>query len=87
MATQVIEEVEPDLILVDLYMPDVSGIEVSQWVKGHEKYRSTPVIILSGGDPAVESERCLAAGADLFLQKSNEPDELIAAIESLLPTE
>ena len=59
----------PDIILLDIIMPDIDGFEVIKELKSNEKTKNIPVIFLSGlDDPATEA-RGLAAGAADFISK------------------
>lgn len=78
----IIADYSPDLILMDIYMPDCNGIDLAQVVRQHRTYLSIPIVFLS-----VENnvERQLAAkrlGGDDFLTKPIEPNHLIGAVLS-----
>jgi len=84
-STNLISEIkknEPDLILLDLWMPVLSGDQVVRAIRADQNISHLPVIILSasrdGDDIAME------AGADAFLSKPFDMDELIDTIEDLL---
>jgi len=77
-ACRMVEELEPDLVLMDLSMPDMSGIEAMRQI--HDKRRSLPVVILTAhADPGVERE-ALAAGASGFLAKGIGLEELLVVL-------
>jgi DNA-binding response OmpR family regulator len=81
-ALEVAESVVPDLVLLDLMLPGTSGFEVLQAIRAKPALRSTPVIVLTAWthvEPAA-----LAAGADRFVTKPFEPDELGAVVRELL---
>ena len=60
----------PDLILLDLHLPSMNGIEVLRHVRGNPAYNGTPVIILTAaGDDEVAILECYANGASSFLPK------------------
>jgi diguanylate cyclase (GGDEF)-like protein len=78
----IIADYHPDLILMDIYMPECNGIDLAQVVRQHRTYLSIPIVFLS-----VENnvERQLAAkrlGGDDFLTKPIEPSHLISAVLS-----
>ena len=64
-----IDEDPPDVILLDIEMPGMNGIEVLERIKSDEKLRHLPVIMISGLDDTESVVRCLEAGADDFLPK------------------
>lgn len=73
-----------DLVMLDLNMPDVHGLEVLDFIRRHERFRATPVVVLTtrGDDESrIAAER---AGATLYLTKPFAPDELAPAVRRLL---
>ena len=71
---------EPDLIVLDLIMPKMDGFET---LKELRSFSSVPVIILSAKGADVDKIKGLDLGADDYLQKPFNPDELVARIEAL----
>ena len=78
-----IAEREPDLLILDWHMPDLSGEQVLAVVK-HE-HRGVRVIVLTAEQRAQERAAATKLGADAFLTKPFSPLGLLAAIEGLLP--
>ena len=74
---ETISETQPDLILTDLLMKEVNGLELVSKLPAHRPYR---ILMTSGLN--VESE-CLQAGVDGFIQKPYFPEELIRRIREL----
>jgi adenylate cyclase len=70
----------PDVVLLDIEMPGVDGIEVLERMKGDASLHHIPVIMISGVDDAESIVRCLEAGADDFLPKPFDPTILRARI-------
>ena len=68
-----IENEVPDVILLDIEMPGLDGIEVLERIKSDAKTRHIPVIMISGVDDSDSVVRCLEAGADDFLPKPFDP--------------
>ncbi len=74
--------VHPDLVLMDLHMPGLSGTELTAIIRQHEAFLHTPIVFLTG-DPDPEKQfEVLECGADDFLQKPIRPRHLVAAVES-----
>jgi two-component system chemotaxis response regulator CheY len=72
------------LVILDLNMPDMHGLEVVRFVRNHAAYRAIPIIILTTrGDEASRSE-ALAAGASAYLTKPFLPNVLAAHAQQLL---
>jgi two-component system sensor histidine kinase/response regulator len=84
-ALQMIREVRPDLVLLDVHLPDMDGIEVCRWIKSREE--SSAVIVLQISASAVSAPQATAAlntGADSYLVEPVDPDVLVATIRALL---
>lgn len=72
-------------IVTDVNMPDVSGIELTKFVRDNPKYRKTPVIVISTDSASTDLQRALDAGAAAFLAKPFTAEELLAVIEKARP--
>ena len=73
-----------DLMVLDLNMPDMHGLEVLDFLRRHQAYRHIPVIVLTTrGDEASRAD-ALAAGASLYLTKPFAPQALAAQAQALL---
>jgi DNA-binding response OmpR family regulator len=77
---QMISEVDPDVVLLDLGLPDVDGVAVLSELKGEESTSWVPVVILSGRSDRSEVSRLLLAGAQDYVMKPFTPDELHARL-------
>ncbi|MCY1040382.1 response regulator [Corallococcus sp. bb12-1] len=73
-----------DLLVLDLNMPDIGGIEVVEFVRGQDQLRALPIIIVTTRGDEASRERALGAGASLFMTKPFTPDSLQGAARSLL---
>lgn len=75
---------QPDLILLDVMMPDLDGFKVCQYLKGHEETRDIPVMFLTarGAEGDLESGR--RAGADGFMTKPFQTAAILAQIDRLI---
>ena len=73
-----------DLVILDLNMPDIGGIEVVEFIRGQDKLRRLPILIVTTrGDDASRS-RALEVGASQFMTKPFSPDEILSAVRVLL---
>ena len=70
-----------DLIITDVNMPDISGIELTRFIRQSPRYSKTPLIVISTEGSAVDRERAMAAGAWAFVVKPFSPEELMAVIK------
>jgi two-component system chemotaxis response regulator CheY len=73
-----------DLVLLDLNMPDIGGIEVVEFIRGQDKLRVLPIIIITSRGDDASRGRALGAGANRFMTKPFTPDALIAEVRGLI---
>jgi CheY-like chemotaxis protein len=72
----------PDIILMDVMMPTMNGIEALRQIKANDATKAIPVIMLSANDDGVVMQKALQSGASRFLVKSNvEPSDIIGYID------
>jgi len=83
-ALETVAQSPVDLILLDILMPGLDGIEVLQRLKGEPRTRHIPVVMLSSADEIDTVVRCIHLGADDFLPKPFNATLLLARIESSL---
>jgi two-component system phosphate regulon response regulator PhoB len=83
-ALLLIEEEEPDLILLDWMLPGTSGIEICRQIKMKPSFRLTPVIMLSARSEEVDKVRGLETGADDYICKPYSVLEMIARVKAHL---
>lgn len=73
-----------NMLFLDLNMPDIHGIEVIEFMRGHQAYRGIPIcVVTTRGDDASRAQ-ALEAGADVYLTKPFTPEDLIAQARKLL---
>ncbi|MCB2231342.1 response regulator [bacterium] len=70
------KESRPDLIFVDISMPDMTGYEVTRTLKEDDELRNTPVIYLTGKPPAEDAGRSFSTGGLAFIRKPFSPRQL-----------
>jgi two-component system alkaline phosphatase synthesis response regulator PhoP/two-component system response regulator VicR len=74
----------PDLIILDIMMPEVDGFEILEGLKKDKETNNIPVIILSVRNLKEDISKALSLGADLYLTKPFDPSELLNAVRSVL---
>ena len=75
-----LEEFRPELILMDLYMPDCDGMELTSIIRERNDFINTPIVFLSGESDTDKHFDALLAGGDDFLSKPIRPRHLIQAV-------
>jgi len=83
-ALEKVREEMPDLILLDISMPDMDGYEVMRRLKGDRRTSSIPIIMLTAASDKRDKVRSFSAGADDYVVKPFDADELTARIEAVL---
>jgi DNA-binding response OmpR family regulator len=83
-AVSAVKEFKPDVIILDMMMPEVSGIEICKLLKEKEKFASIPVIMLSGKKEESDKVAGLDTGADDYIVKPFQLKELDARIRAVL---
>lgn len=74
----------PDLIILDLFMPKRNGFEVAEQLKSQARTRNIPIILMTANDTADNHVRALDLGINDFLSKTATPEEILARIRSHL---
>lgn len=73
-----------DLVVLDLNMPDIGGIEVVEFVRGQDTIKDLPVVIVTTRGDEASRTRALAAGANRFMTKPFTPETILAEVRSML---
>jgi two-component system, cell cycle response regulator DivK len=81
-AVRIARELQPDLILMDVNMPAVTGFDATRSIKKSRSTANIPVIAVTGLD--YPSEEAKAAGCDGYIQKPISPDQLFAEVSRFL---
>lgn len=79
-ALTILDEFVPDVILLDLHMPGLSGLELLSLFRAHAKTAFTPVVLISGDEDQERRFETLTAGGDDYLMKPLRPKHLVAAV-------
>ncbi len=73
-----------DLIILDLNMPDIGGIEVVEFVRGQDTLRHLPIVIVTTRGDESSRARALQAGANRFMTKPFTPEAILTEVKALL---
>jgi two-component system cell cycle response regulator DivK len=75
---------KPDLILMDIQLPEVSGLEVTRWLKADEELKSIPVIAITAFAMKGDEERIREGGCEAYMSKPISVAKFIATIKTYL---
>ena len=81
-AIKEIKQKRPDIILLDLSLPDMSGLEVARRLRNNQRTKSIPILAMSGS--AIEKKTCLEAGCNDFILKPFDTSQLLAQLATLV---
>ncbi|MDP3928869.1 MAG: response regulator transcription factor [Bacteroidota bacterium] len=73
----------PDVIIADVNMPEINGLEFIKQIRSSGFFKDVPLIMLSGNEGSSDKIKCLKAGADDYLIKPFNPEELEARIDNI----
>jgi len=80
---ELIPDFKPDILLLDIMMPDLNGYEVCKQIRNNSDYSSMKIMMLSGRAMQDEIDKGMAAGADLYISKPFSMTELLDALKVL----
>ena len=86
-ATVADDATEIDLVLLDMRMPNLSGLDVLNWIREHSTLQYTRVVLLTAAAGSSEKVEALSAGADDYITKPYRPQELLARVNTILRTQ
>ena len=78
-------ELDPELIFLDVNLPDISGLEVCRCLRKHARCAAAQIVMLTAAAQQDDIARGLAAGATHYLTKPFSPVRLLSLVEGLLP--
>ena len=73
-----------DVVVLDLNMPDIGGYEVIEFIRGQDKLRTLPILVVTTRGDESSRTRALGAGASRFMTKPFQPEALLAEVRALL---
>ena len=83
-ALKMAREHEPDLILMDIQLPEVSGLEVTKWLKEDETLRSIPVIVVTAFAMKGDEEKIRQGGCQAYISKPISVPQFLETVKSYL---
>jgi len=83
-ALRVLPREDFDLVVTDINMPDINGLELLSFVRSNKRYQGVPVVIVSTEGSDRDRDKGLGLGADAYLVKPFEPEVLRQAVSDLL---
>jgi DNA-binding response OmpR family regulator len=83
-ALELAAECTPDVMVLDVMMPKLDGYELTRRVRAEASLRSIPVILLTARSQEADIDRGYEVGADDYLEKPFNPDELVARVRAVL---
>lgn len=83
-ALQVVQQRRPDLLILDISMPEMSGSQVLDRIRLDPQLYDLPVLMLTGRRSQIEEDIALKAGATEYLRKPFDPDMLVVTVSALL---
>lgn len=84
-ALKLIPDNEFQLILTDINMPDINGLELISFLRQHPVYKQVPILIISTESADEDRRRGLAIGANGYLTKPFTENDLVTLVQQLLP--
>lgn len=73
----------PDVIIADINMPELNGVDFIRQIRSSGFFKEVPLVMLSGNDNSADKIKCLKAGADDYIVKPFNPEELSARIDNI----
>ncbi len=83
-AIEMLQDMTPDLILLDITMPRMDGYQVCKMIRGNDKTKDVPVVMISGKDGFFDKVRGRMAGSSGYITKPFGPETLMKAVETYL---
>ncbi|GBC59410.1 response regulator [Desulfonema ishimotonii] len=85
IALESLRETQADLVITDLDMPEMNGIELTRNLRALPAYRTVPIVLLTTESAAEKKQDAKSAGATGWITKPFTPAQLVSVVEKLLP--
>ena len=86
-ALERVREHRPDIVLMDIQLPEVSGLDITRWLKDDDKVAHIPVLAVTAFAMRADEQRVREAGCEGYLSKPIQIATFIKAVEALMPKE
>ncbi|SFB85403.1 Response regulator receiver domain-containing protein [Marinospirillum celere] len=83
-ALELVSSINPDILLLDISLPGISGFEVLENLRGQDAFKRLPIIMLTAHGREVEKEKGLALGADDYVTKPFSTQQLVEKVTKLI---
>lgn len=83
-ALKKIDQNDYDLLMLDIIMPEMDGLELCKQIRERENYRETPIVFLTAKSRDEDRDEGIEAGANLFLSKPISPDKLLQIVSDTI---
>jgi len=84
-AMELLEEIRPDIMLVDIEMPRMDGFELTRRVRGSDTLKDIPIVIITSRAGQRHRDKAISLGATEYLSKPYQEDQLVETICALVP--
>jgi two-component system, chemotaxis family, chemotaxis protein CheY len=85
-ALKILPRARYDLIITDINMPDINGLELVRFIRESAQHKATPLIIISTDGREADRDRGMKLGANAYLTKPFAPETLVETVRSVLKT-
>lgn len=76
---------QPDLIIMDIQLPEVSGLDITRWIKDDDELKAIPVLAVTAFAMRTDEQRVREAGCEGYLSKPIQMSSFIRTVEGLIP--
>ena len=85
-ALKLLPSAQFDLVITDINMPDINGLELIRFIRQNPQHKETPLVIISTEGKERDRDKGLSLGADAFLVKPFQPEELLELVKKYVTT-